>query len=101
MNRLDTVPLEGERETPCPSRVPSSWPRGAVGGGHPGASGADSSQIQLAPSHFGGDVAGYGEALVRYGLDVWGVWCGGGHGDPDTCSVTLAAELASSTGIAR
>lgn len=41
--------------------------------------------------------AGYEEALVRYGLDVCGVWCG--QGRADTCAATLATDLAAGTGL--
>jgi hypothetical protein len=41
--------------------------------------------------------AGYEEALVRYGLDVCGVWCESGNSD--TCAATLAADLANATGL--
>jgi hypothetical protein len=40
--------------------------------------------------------AGYEEALVRYGLDVCGVWCMNGHAD--TCAATLVDDLARTTG---
>ncbi|MER5966433.1 MSMEG_6728 family protein [Streptomyces sp. NPDC002057] len=35
--------------------------------------------------------AGYEEALVRYGLEICGVWTAGGHAD--TCAVTLVQDL--------
>lgn len=41
--------------------------------------------------------AGYEEGLVRYGLDVCGVWCG--QGRSDTCAATLATDLAAGTGL--
>ena len=34
--------------------------------------------------------AGYEEALVRYGLEVCGVWCEQGH--QDTCAATLVTD---------
>ena len=40
--------------------------------------------------------AGYEEALVRYGLDVCGVWCE--NGNSDTCAATLVADLAQAAG---
>ncbi|GAA4390339.1 MSMEG_6728 family protein [Actinomadura sp. NPDC048032] len=40
---------------------------------------------------------GYEEALVRYGLEICGRWCGLGHGD--TCAATLTAELADVRGV--
>lgn len=42
--------------------------------------------------------AGYEEALVRYGLDICDQWCRGGRAD--TCAATLAADLATTTGLA-
>lgn len=42
--------------------------------------------------------AGYEEALVRYGLEVCGVWVG--QGRSDTCAATLAADLGAGTGLA-
>ncbi|EJZ08172.1 MSMEG_6728 family protein [Mycolicibacterium vaccae] len=41
--------------------------------------------------------AGYEEALVRYGLEVCGVWCA--QGRVDTCAATLAADLTAGTGL--
>jgi len=38
---------------------------------------------------------GYGEALVRYGLDICAVWCAAGRAD--TCAATLLADLGAST----
>jgi hypothetical protein len=39
---------------------------------------------------------GYEEALTRYGLDMCAAW--GATGRADTCAVTLAADLETSTG---
>jgi hypothetical protein len=41
--------------------------------------------------------AGYEEALVRYGLDVCGIWCEGGNAD--TCATTLVQDLTRATGL--
>ncbi|HEX5540767.1 MAG TPA: MSMEG_6728 family protein [Micromonospora sp.] len=41
--------------------------------------------------------SGYEEALVRYGLDVCGVWSATGRAD--TCAVTLTTDLAAACGI--
>ncbi|MGW0858649.1 MSMEG_6728 family protein [Streptomyces sp. NPDC002690] len=43
--------------------------------------------------------AGYEEALVRYGLDVCGVWTETGRAD--TCAATLSADLAAFRGRGR
>ncbi|HEX5597885.1 MAG TPA: MSMEG_6728 family protein [Micromonosporaceae bacterium] len=43
--------------------------------------------------------AGYEEALVRYGLDVCGVWSATGRAD--TCATTLTTDLAAACGIRR
>jgi hypothetical protein len=40
--------------------------------------------------------AGYEEALVRYGLEVCGVWCDVGRAD--TCATTLVEDLSRTTG---
>jgi hypothetical protein len=40
--------------------------------------------------------AGYEEALVRYGLDVCGVWCEAGKAD--TCAATLVEDLTRTIG---
>jgi hypothetical protein len=40
--------------------------------------------------------AGYEEALVRYGLDVCGVWTA--QGRADTCATTLLTDLRTGTG---
>ena len=51
----------------------------------------------MASSPGGGDVGGYEEALVRYGLDVCDVWCAAGKAD--TCADTLVADLTQTTGM--
>jgi hypothetical protein len=40
---------------------------------------------------------GYEEALVRYGLQICGHWCSTGRAD--TCSATMAGELAERCGV--